>query len=184
MTNQDLSQYSHSFSLKNKIGRLFWKMVCFFFFRPFGTRLFKKYRVLVLKCFGANIDWSSHIYASVKIWAPWNLEMGANACLGPEFDCYNKGKKSIGKNTVVPQKSYLCASTHDYTKNDFPLVLKPIQIGAGVWIAADAFVGPAVTIGDNAVVAARAVVVKEVQRNEVVGGNPAKHIKFRTVSNC
>ena len=61
------------------------------------------------------------------------------------------------------------------------MVLKPIQIGAGVWIAADAFIGPAVTIGDNAVVAARAVVVKEVQRNEVVGGNPAKHIKFRTI---
>lgn len=146
-------------------------------FRPFGSRLFKKWRVLVLKCFGAKIEWSSHIYASVKIWAPWNLEIGANSSLGPNVDCYNQGKISIGDNTVISQKTYLCASTHDYTKKDFPLILKPITIGNGVWIAADAFVGPGVYINHRAVIAARAVVVTKVEENTVVGGNPAKFIK-------
>jgi putative colanic acid biosynthesis acetyltransferase WcaF len=46
--------------------------------------------VLVLKCF--DQIGSSHIYASVKIWAPWNLEIGANSSLGPKVDCYNQGK--------------------------------------------------------------------------------------------
>ena len=179
MVNQDLSTYNHSFSFQNKLGRLLWQIVALFFFRPFGTRLFKKYRVLVLKCFGADIQWSSHVYASAKIWAPWNLEMGENACLGPEVDCYNQGRISIGKNTVISQKCYLCASTHDYSQKDFPLLLKPIRIGEGVWIAAGAFIAPGVTIGNNAVIAAQAVVVKEVQINEVVGGNPAKYIKYR-----
>jgi len=173
----DLSTYSHSFSLKNKISRLIWNSASFIFFRPFASRLFKKWRVFVLKCFGAKIEWSSHIYASVKIWAPWNLEIGANSSLGPKVDCYNQGKISIGSNTVISQKTYLCASTHDYNKKDFPLILKPIVIGNEVWIAADAFIGPGVFIDNNAVIAARSVVIKNVEENRIVGGNPAKTIK-------
>lgn len=176
----DLSTYSHSFSLKNKISRLVWNVVRLILFRPFASRLFKKWRVLVLKCFGAKIEWSSHVYASVKIWAPWNLEMGTNATFGPNVDCYNQGKISIGANTIVSQKTYLCASSHDYTKKAFPLLLKPIVIRNGVWVAADVFIGPGVIIGNNAVIAARAVVTKDVEENTIVGGNPAKLIKSRS----
>lgn len=175
----DLSTYSHSFSLKNKISRLLWNFTYLILFRPFASRFFKKWRVLVLKCFGAKITWSSHIYASVKIWAPWNLEVGKNSSLGPKVDCYNQGKICIGHNTIISQKTYLCASTHDYTKKNFPLILKPILIGNGVWIAADAFISPGVCIEDDAVIAARAVVVKSVEKKTVIGGNPAKFIKFR-----
>lgn len=176
----DLSTYSHSFSLKNKISRLLWNFVSLIVFRPFGSRLFKKWRVLVLKCFGAKIEWSSHVYASVKIWAPWNLEIGANSSLGPNVDCYNQGNISIGSNTIISQKTYLCASTHEYTKKDFPLILKPITIGNGVWIAADAFIAPGVSIENDAVIAARAVVIKNVEKNTIVGGNPAQFIKSRS----
>ena len=176
----DLSTYSHSFSLKNKISRLLWNFVSLIIFRPFGSRLFKKWRVFVLKCFGAKIKWSSHVYASVKIWAPWNLELGENSSLGPNVDCYNQGSISIGSNTIISQKTYLCASTHQYSKKNFPLILKPIKIGNGVWVAADAFIGPAVVIGNNAVIAARSVIIKDVDENTIVGGNPAKFIKSRS----
>ncbi|SFD15976.1 LbetaH domain-containing protein [Flavobacterium phragmitis] len=177
----DLSTYNHSFSLKNKISRLIWNCVAIILFRPFVSRLFKKWRVFVLKCFGAKIEWSTHIYASVKIWAPWNLQMGANSSLGPNVDCYNQGNITIGANTVISQKTYLCASSHDYTKTDFPLILKPITIGNGVWVAADAFIGPGVSIEDNAIIAARSVVNKKVEKNAVMGGNPATLIKLRIV---
>ena len=176
----DLSTYSHSFSLKNKISRLIWNCARVILFRPFASRLFIKWRVLVLKCFGAKIEWSTNIYASVKIWAPWNLEIGKNSSLGPQVDCYNQGQITIGSNTIVSQKTYLCASTHDYTQKDFPLILKPITIGNGVWIAADAFIAPGITIEDHAVVAARSAVIKNVEENTIVGGNPAKLIKSRS----
>jgi len=161
------------------MGRLVWNICSLILFRPFGSRLLRKWRVLVLKCFGAKIEWSSHIYASVRIWAPWNLQIGAYSSLGPKVDCYNQGMIRIGTNTVISQKTYMCASTHDYTKIDFPLLLKPIIIGDSVWIASDVFVGPNVIIGNYAVIAARAVVINDVEENTVVGGNPAKFIKNR-----
>jgi len=175
--NLDLATYNHTFSLKNKLARLLWNLSYLIIFRPFATPLFKKWRVLVLKCFGAKIEWSSHVYASVKIWAPWNLEIGKNSCLGPKVDCYNQGTITIGKNTVISQKTYLCASSHDYTAKNFPLLLKPIVIGDGNWIAADAFIAPGVSIGHDNVVAARSIVVKNMGNNNLVGGNPAKIIK-------
>lgn len=146
-------------------------------FRPFASRLFKKWRVFILKLFKANVQWSSHIYASCKIWAPWNLEIGNYATLGPKVDCYNQGKITIGDNTIISQKSYLCASSHDFTKKDFPLILKPIIIGNSVWVAADAFIGPGVQINDGAIVGARSAVFKDVETCTVVGGNPARIIK-------
>lgn len=176
----DLSTYSHSFSLRNKISRLIWNFTWLILFRPFPSRLFKKWRVFVLKCFGAKIEWSSHVYASVKIWAPWNLELGKNSSLGPKVDCYNQGGITIGDNTIISQKAYLCASTHDYTQKDFPLILKPIKIGSGVWVAAEAFIAPGVSIENYAVIAARSVVIKNVEKNSIVGGNPAKFIKTRS----
>ena len=105
--------------------------------------------------------------------------MGNYSCMGPKVDCYNQGKITIGNQTSISQKTYLCASSHDFTISNFPLILKPIQIGNQVWIAADAFIGPGVSVGEGAVVGARAAVFKKVDPWTVVGGNPAKFIKDR-----
>lgn len=101
--------------------------------------------------------------------------------MGPKVDCYNQGKIRIGNNTVISQKTYLCASTHDFTISNFPLVVKFIEIKDQVWIAANAFVAPGVTIGEGAVIGARSAVFKDVNTWEVVGGNPAVFIKKRIV---
>jgi putative colanic acid biosynthesis acetyltransferase WcaF len=57
----------------------------------------------------------------------------------------------------------------------------PIVIGDGAWIAAEAFVGPGVRIGERAVVLARSVIVKNVASNAVMGGNPARHLRDRAL---
>lgn len=175
----DLSTYNFSFSARNKIARLVWNFSYWILFRPFNLVLFKGWRSLVLRLFGAKIAKNAHIYASVKIWAPWNLEVGKYASIGPGVDCYNQGKIVIGDHTNISQKTYLCASTHDFTKTNFPLILRPIKIENQVWVAADAFIAPGVTIGEGAVVAARAAVFKNIDKWTVVGGNPAKFIKDR-----
>ena len=179
----DLSTYDSDFGIGNKILRMLWNTGYWILFRPFNLNIFRGWRSLILKIFGAKIGCKANIYASVKIWAPWNLEMGNYSCLGPKVDCYNQGKISIGDQTTISQKTYLCASTHDFTKINFPLILKPIKIGNQVWIAADAFIAPGVSIGEGAVVGAKAAVFKDVDSWTVVGGNPAKFIKDRELHN-
>jgi putative colanic acid biosynthesis acetyltransferase WcaF len=151
-------------------------------FRPFGSGFFRGWRNFILQILGAKLSSDVNIYASSKIWAPWNLEMGKNACLGPRVNCYNQGKISIGANTVISQDSYLCASSHDITDSKHALILKPIVIEDQVWVAADAFIGPGVTVGQGAVVGARSAVFKAVEPWTVVGGNPARFIKNREIT--
>ena len=181
LDSMNMSATRHKFSTKSKAKRLLWIILSLIFFKPFKLRMFKRYRVFVLNLFGANIDTRAMVNANVKIWAPWNLTMEAYSCLGPQVDCYNQGHITIRKNATISQKTYLCASSHDFTKKSHPLFLAPIEIGEKAWVAADAFIGPGVTIGEGAVVGARAAVFKDVATWTVVGGNPAKFIKERII---
>lgn len=178
----DLSQYASGFSAKNKISRILWNICYWLLFRPFGTGFCRNWRNFLLRIFGATLAPHVNIYSSVRIWAPWNLEMGNYSSLGPNVDCYNQGKISIGANTSISQKAYLCASSHDITDSKHSLILKPIIIEDQVWVAADAFIGPGLTIGQGAVVGARSAVFKNVEAWTVVGGNPAKFIKKRELT--
>lgn len=175
----DLSTYDSNFGSANKFLRIIWYFCYWILFRPFNFNMFRGWRAFILKMFGAKVGYKANIYASVKIWAPWNLSIGDFSSMGPKVDCYNQGKISIGNNTVISQKTYLCASTHDFTIANFPLIVKFIEIKDQVWIAADAFVAPGVTIGEGAVIGARSAVVKNVDAWTVVGGNPARYIKNR-----
>ena len=85
----------------------------------------------------------------------------------------------VGKHATISQRAHLCAGTHDYKDPAMPLVKSTIDIGDDVWVCADAFVGPDITIGDGAVVGARAVVVRSVPPDAIVGGNPAREIGRR-----
>lgn len=178
-THVDLSKYKSSFTLKNKLYRIIWNLTYWLMFRPFSLPFFRIWRIFILNIFGANVNYSSLVHASTKIWAPYNLEMEKHACLGKEVDCYNQGKITIKANAVVSQKSYLCASSHDISDKRHPLITAPIIIEDQAWVAADTFIGPGVTIGQGAVVGARASVFKNVAPWTVVGGNPAKFIKKR-----
>jgi putative colanic acid biosynthesis acetyltransferase WcaF len=137
------------------------------------------WRRVVLRAFGAKVGAGAHPYPSARIWAPWNLEMAARSCLGPRTICYSVGKIRLGVDSIVSQGAHLCGATHDHRDPAFPLVIGDIEIGSAAWVAADAFIGPGVTIADRAVVGARAVVVKGVAKGDVVAGNPARVVGTR-----
>ena len=134
--------------------------------------------------FGAEIEWDAEVYASVKIWAPWKLQMGHRACLGPNVICYNQDWVILEDDAVVSQYAYLCTASHEVDKlntaND-SLITAPIRIRNKAWIGTKAFIGLGVCIGTAAVVGATASVYKNVDDYHVVGGNPAKTLKIRNL---
>ncbi len=77
----------------------------------------------------------------------------------------------------ISQRAYLCTGSHDYRRETFPLVTRPITVRAGSWVAAAAFVAPGVEIGAGSVVAAGSVVTASVPPGSVVRGNPAVVVK-------
>lgn len=178
--NQD-TYSGPSFSLKNRLARLLWGVVSFFFFSH-SPRPFHKWRAFILRCFGAKIGAGVHIYPRVKIWAPWNIEISDESGIANDVTLYSQGKITIGKRSVISQGAHICAGTHDYTKSGFPLITKPIVIGDNCWIAAEAFLHPGVTINDGSVVGARSVVTKDMPGWMVCSGFPCKPIRERTIT--
>lgn len=175
----NLAGFRSEFSLAHRAARALWGAVWLLLFRP-TPRPLHAWRCLLLRLFGARIGRGAKVYASAKVWAPWNLTMGAFSVLGDDVDCYAVDRIEIGEHTIISQYSYLCAATHDFENPAFPLVTAPIRIGAHAWIAADAFIGPGVTVGEGAVVGARASVFKDVPAWTIVGGNPARVLRTRT----
>ena len=174
----DASDRPSPHSVANRVARVVWATVWLLLYRP-SPRPFHGWRRFLLRVFGARIGPGAHPYPSVKIWAPWNLEMGPSSCLGDWVDCYCVDKITIGAHATVSQYAFLCTATHDYTLDDMPLMSAPIHIGMRAWIAADVFIGCGVTIGEGAVVGARASVFRDVEPWTVVAGNPARVIKRR-----
>jgi putative colanic acid biosynthesis acetyltransferase WcaF len=137
------------------------------------------WRRSILRLFGASIGRQVHVHPTVRITIPWNLCIGDEAAVGDCAILYSLGPISIGDRATISQNAHLCAGTNDYRRSDMPLLKPPIAIGAGVWVCADAFVGPGVTIGAQSIVGARAVVTKDVPTRVIVVGNPARILARR-----
>jgi acetyltransferase-like isoleucine patch superfamily enzyme/glycosyltransferase involved in cell wall biosynthesis len=137
------------------------------------------WRRLLLRMFGAKLGQRVRVRPTAWIEIPWHLEIQDDVVIGDYAIIYSLGNISIGRNSTISQYAHLCAGTHDYTLREFPLLKPPIVIGEEVWIAADAFIGPGVKVGDRSVVGARANVVKDVPPDQVVVGASAVFIKQR-----
>jgi putative colanic acid biosynthesis acetyltransferase WcaF len=172
-SNRNASKYSRA----ALIGRVLWAL-CQPLFR-FSPRLLYAWRAWLLRLFGAKIGKRVHIYPSVKIAIPWNLEIGDYSAVGDSARLYNLGPLKIGQRVTVSQYSHLCGGSHDYDSPTMDLIKAPIVIDDDAWVCADAFVGPGVSIGKRAIVGARAVVTKDVGPDDIVVGNPAKLVRNR-----
>lgn len=164
----------------NKLARITWHIIWLMVFRP-SPWFWQAPRRGLLRLFGAKVGKDVQVMPSVNIWAPWNLELGDYATVSHGVDLYCVDKISVGAHATVSQRAFLCTATHEVDHPNMPLVTKPIRIADGAWVAAEAFVHPGVTVGVDAVVGARAVVVRDVAAREVVAGNPATLVRVRKV---
>lgn len=174
----DVSKCLSVHSRWNKLGRVVWGIVWLILFRP-TPRFLHGWRRFLLRCFGAKLGRGVFPFPSLQVWAPWNLEVGDHCALSDGVNCYSVDRIVIGSHVTISQDSFLCTATHDYEDPHFALITAPIRIGDGAWVAADAFIAPGVTLGEGAVVGARASVFRDVAPWTVVAGNPARLIKQR-----
>lgn len=165
-------------SIAELTARVLWELLSLPIF-AWSPRIFWGWRRGVLRLFGAKIGEGANIHPSVRIAIPWNLDVGSNVGIGDRAILYSLGKIKICDDATVSQNAHLCAGTHDHRRSDMPLLKLPIVIGSGAWICADAFVGPGVTVGNLAIVGARAVVTKDVDPSAIVVGNPAVRVGDR-----
>ena len=168
-----------SFSLGNRITRVVWGIAWLVFAR-FTPPPLHRWRRLVLLAFGARIGRGARVHASVAIWLPHNLEVGEQVLIGPGARIYNQGTITIGAWSVISQRAHLCASTHRVDDPGFQLECRPIAVGERCWVAAEAFVGPGVTMADGAVLAARGALFEDAATDGIYRGNPAALVRQRT----
>jgi putative colanic acid biosynthesis acetyltransferase WcaF len=139
------------------------------------------WRRFLMRLFGAKIGKNVLIRPSARTTYPWKLQIGDYSWVGDNVELYTLGEITIGANTVISQRSYLCTGSHDFSTPSFEIFQKPIYIGSQVWIATDVFIAPGTIIGDGTVVGARSTVLSDLPEGMICYGNPAKTIKPRVM---
>lgn len=137
-----------------------------------------KIRYFLNQIIDAEVDESVTIFTPLYINYGKNIKFGKNIFIN--FDCtfLALGGITIEDNVMIAPKVNLLSEGHPISPKDrHSLIVSHIHIKKNAWIGANATILPGVTIGENAIVAAGAVVTKDVLDNTIVGGVPAKIIK-------
>lgn len=135
-------------------------------------------RMILSQITNTEIDENTTVFTPLYINYGKHLSIGKNVFIN--FDCtfLTLGGITIEDNVLIAPKVSLLSEGHPVAINQRQsLVPGSIHIKKNAWIGANATILPGVTIGENAIVAAGAVVSKNVPDNTIVGGIPAKFIK-------
>lgn len=148
--------------------------------KPLG-KFSKRFRNFCGKCILAKCGTNVNIYPKSEFSS--SVELGNNSDIG--YAARLNGKCIIGNDVIMGPEVIVYTTNHRSDSVDIPIKNqgnteeKPVVISDGCWICARCIILPGVTIGEGAIVAAGAVVTKDVPPFSVVGGNPAKVIRRR-----
>lgn len=136
-------------------------------------------RNLLWQLLGMKIGKASTLHTGVRVFDPRNISVGTGTIIG--YACFLDGRArlSIGNHTDIASEVMIYNQEHDLSAEDFRAIDGRVDIGDYVFIGPRAIILPGVTVGDGAVIAAGAVVTKDVEPFTIVGGVPAKPIGER-----
>ncbi len=138
-----------------------------FFFRISGMRMGK----------------DSFIHMWTRVYNPAGIEIGDGTIIGDHVFLDGRAPLIIGNHVDIASQVLIYNSEHDVHSDDFGPIEEPVEIGDYAFIGARATILPGVKIGRGAIVAAGAVVTKNVADFEIVGGVPAQKIGERKNKN-
>ena len=164
----DNSDFSRGAS---KLTELLWWVMRSLLFAPwFPIPSFLK--VATLRLFGAKVGRGVVIRSRVNITFPWRLSIGDHVWIGEEVLILSLAPVTIASHVCLSQRAFLCTGSHKFRSENFDLVTKPITIGEGCWVAANAFIGPGVTLAPGTLCPAGAVVMTGSGQGRIPRGNP------------
>lgn len=143
-----------------------------------GQKFFRKMcaKLILAEC-GKNVNIEKNATFSSRITLGDNSGIGIRASIS--------GEAHIGKNVMMGPDCIIYTKNHAFSRTDIPMCQqgfqeeKPVYISNDVWIGGRVIILPGVKIGTGAIIGAGAVVTKDVPDYAVVGGNPAKVLKYR-----
>lgn len=130
---------------------------------------------------GAKLGRNTFPCRRVEILLPKGLELADNVAVGWFAELDARGGIIVEHDTNISSHVKIITGSHDIDDSDYTADFKPVHVGHHCWIGTGAVILQNVSIGDGAVVAAGAVVTKDIPAGEVWGGVPAKYIRKR---NC
>ena len=135
-------------------------------------------RALFSELTGRPVDESFGLFPPFYTDCGKNIHIGKNVFINMGCKFQDQGGIFIGDGALIGHNVVLATLNHAASPKDRgSMIPAPIRIGKNVWVGANAVILPGVTIGDGAIVAAGAVVNRDVPENTVVGGVPAKVIR-------
>jgi len=143
-------------------------------------------RVVILRTFGARIATGVVIKPYVRVKFPWRLSIDVHSWIGEDVWIDNLAQVAIGAQCCISQGAYLCTGNHDWSKDTFDLVTKPIVIEDGAWICARATIGPGVRVGEGAVLSLGSVATRDLEPwtcHSTLQSEPIKR-RRKLISSC
>ena len=128
---------------------------------------------------GIKIGKGSTVHMWANFFNPAGVKIGEDTIVGDHTFLDGRAPLKIGSHTDIASQVLVYNSEHDIESEDFRAVEAPVEIGDYVFIGPRAIILPGVKIGKGAVVAAGAVVTKDVAPFKIVAGVPAKEIGER-----
>lgn len=146
------------------------------------TRWIRSIRRMVCKPLFDSCGTNVNIERGARFGSGKGISIGHNSGLG--VNCLVHGPLEIGENVMMGPDVVIFTHTHKYDRTDIPMCeqgskITKVTIGNDVWIGMRSIIMPGVTIGNGVIIGAGAIVTKDIPDFAVVGGVPAKIIRFR-----
>jgi len=138
-------------------------------------------RKAIMRLFGVKIGKGSTVHMGVKFFKPSGVSVGEDTIIGDSAFLDGRAPLTIGSHVDIASEVMIYNSEHDLTDSEFTAIEEAVTIHDYVFIGPRSIILPGVTIGKGAVIAAGAVVTKDVGEKEIVGGIPAKTIGKREI---
>lgn len=138
------------------------------------------FRKTLYRLCGVNIGRNSSFHWRTRFYKPWKLSVGKNSIIGNDAMLDARNGITIGNNVSLSMGVWIWTMEHDPQDPYYGAKGGGVVIEDYVWVSCRTIILPGITLGKGSVVAAGAVVTKDVPPYAIVGGNPAKIIGQRT----